>query len=369
VSENKRIYLLDRSGGELDDDCGMAFFWNRVWHPPGSPHHGIVDPKESVYLKIGREIHEDLAMIADMKDLRPEAIQERVDDLTKDLTDEDRIDQAFMETLYRRAGWLAGFALFIEPKLREQFDTVFMEDEIILDREPLWIPVTPDRVLRSKATGKLHYREYKSTVSTSSGWMNQWTFAIQLHLGMKALEEELGEPVEYAQIQALSKGYIGANGLSHPYVYGWHNPTTNEWTQEYKAGNAWNKRGVWEHPGGVVKWVQKCGEGAAFGVFPCSAPVFLNVNMLDSWVARKTARMKEIDHNGEACIEHKELRKLVFEQRTKKCRPPFGDPCPYLKLCWNAPGEARAAQDYIPRIPHHEIENIWREDQKKENAQ
>jgi len=55
----------------------------------------------------------------------------------------------------------------------------------------------------------------------------------------------------------------------------------------------------------------------------------------------------------------------VFEQRTSKCRPAFGDQCPYLPLCWNVSMQDNPlAKGFVPRVPHHEVEIVWRQEQK-----
>ncbi len=374
TEKNKKILLMDRSGGELDDQCGMAFFWNRVWHPPGRPEvAGIVPEREAIYYSIGREIHEDLAMVAEMpaEELTVPGIEARVKPLLQDLTDEDKLDIEMMEILTRRIGWLAAYALFMEPAVREKYDTVYCEDEIILDREPLWVPVTPDRVLRERSTGKLHYREYKSTANAGSKWSNSWPFAIQLHLGLKALQEELGEPLEYGQIMGLYKGYDSkVTGLTHPYVWAWRNLKNGTWTHQYEKATPradWERAPVWEYPAGIVQWVHQLGLDTARQQFPFSPPVGLNEAMVEGWVTRKKHRARVVDNIGETCIYDEKMRECYFEQRTSKCRPAFGDQCAYLSLCWNASmQDDPLSKGFVPRVPHHEVEIIWREQEKQE---
>jgi hypothetical protein len=370
VKDSAKILLMDRSGAELDDDCGMAFFWNRVWHPAADDSvAGIVPEKEAIYFKVGRETHEDLHMVSEMEDLSVPVLEERVKELTNDLTAEDRLDLDMMERLYRRIGWFVAQALFIEPKTRDQFETIYCEDEIILDREPLWVPITPDRVLRRKSDGKLIYREYKSTAFAGQKWTGSWPFAIQLHLGMKALAEELGEPIEYAQIMGLYKGYPGRDGLSHPYVWAWRNIKTGAWTHEYARAvprSDWERAPIWEYPDGPVKWILTLGEEVALDQFPQSPPVFLNEDMVTDWITRKTHRAKEVSLVGETCLFDHKLRSLMFEKRTKKCRPAFGDQCPYLPLCWNkSMAETPLAKGFVPRTPHHEVEILWLQERKE----
>jgi hypothetical protein len=372
LAKDKKILLLHRSGGELDDDCGMAYFWNQVYaNEAAGVQAGIVPKKEAIYLQVGRETHEDLAMIAEMEDISPEALRTRCAELTATLTDEDRLDRAMMEVLYRRLGWLVAFALFVEPDLRRDFETVYLEDELILDRTPLWVPVTPDRVLRDRKDGRLVYWEWKSTMTTGFKWTNSWPYAIQLHIGMKAIEEELGEAVKYSQIIGLYKGYESQadHALNHAYVWAYRNTGTGEWTHDYQKGRgaSWERAPVWEYPGGIVSWVERLGKEVAQGMFPRSPQVHLNEMMLDGWVRRKTARMEAIDKVRATSQWDRNVREVTFEQRSKRCRPAFGDACPYLGLCWNASMNDRpmASGLYQPRVPHHEVEQLWLEERKR----
>jgi hypothetical protein len=293
-----------------------------------------------------------------MDDLSPGAVQNEINRILAgaptDAVQED------LETLYRRCGWFAAYALFMEPRLRKEFENVSTEAELILDREPLWIPVTPDRVLRHREGRYLVYREYKSTITAGSKWVSSWPYQIQLHLGMKAIEEELNEKVAYSQIVGLIKGDRRGDHLAHPYVWGFRNRDTGAWTHEYTKARAaaWDRAPVWDYPDGIVAWVQSCGEDLAIQQFPHSAPVFLNERMLDNWVARKYGRMEEVAAVLDESRVNENIRRLYFEQRTKACAPAFGDACPYRICCWNAAvGAAPLASGiFEERTPHHQIE-------------
>jgi len=357
-TDRELVFYTDRSAVELDDKCGMAYWLNRK-----EGGKGIVPKEEPFARLIGRETHEDLHTIAKMEDISPEALQAAIDDILSPLTSEDKLIRSRMEILYRRLGWLAAFALFIEPRIRQEYDTIQVEDELILDRDPLWVAFTPDRVLKHKKDGRVVYREYKTTISASQKWLHSWFFAIQMHIGLAGIQEELpNEKIGYGEVMGLMKGYASAadGHLSHPYVWGWYNNKTGKWTHEYSKSRTadWEPMPVWEYPDGIVSWVMQCGEDTARQQFPHSPPIFLNKRMLDEWVARRTYReriLRSVDH---LCQTDLDLRALHYERRQGQCRPPFGDACPYLKACWNAdvyrnPG---ADSDYEPRQPHHDVE-------------
>lgn len=356
----EEVFIRDRTGGEVDARCGMELWWNRI-----EGRRGIVAKKESFYLTIGKQTHEDLATIAELEDISPENIDALIKEITDPITSDEKLVQGTMEVLYRRLGWLAAFALYVEPRIRATYDTVQTEAEIIFDRSPLLVPVTPDRVLQHRQGGYLVYREYKTTKTAGSAWINHWPTDIQIHLGIKAIEEELGTRVAYGQVMGLMKGYEQGGRLHHPYVWGWYNRAKDLWTANYDQARSkdWEPMPVWEYPGGVVEWVQRAGEEVALAQFPHSAPVMLNEKMLDDYVTTRTAREREIAEVKEECRTDWTKRVIYFEPRTRNCRPAFGDACPYLACCWNAAvQEAPLASGlYEERTPHHDVELIYEE--------
>jgi hypothetical protein len=349
-TEKSEILLTDRSGCELDDRCKMAFWWNRK--EGGS---GIVSTQEQKELTVGTEIHDDLDW-ASKWDLSERSLTERINELQR--PGSQGLGLNAQESLQRRCGWLVAYCLYLEPRVREKYEDIRTEGEVVLDRYPLWVAVTPDRVLRDRATGKVVYREYKSALSASYKWMQSWKYAIQLHLGMKALEEELGEKIGFSQIMALMKGDEKQGRLHHPYVYGWFNEGTQKWSAKYMPGNAWSPRPTWEYEGGIIEWVKFCGEQIAIEQFPHSEPVFLNEVMLDEWITARTHRMRVVKEVVDICRDSWQHRLIYFPPTLASCRPAYGATCQYLPICWNA--EARVdplrRDDFKKREPHHIIE-------------
>lgn len=361
--DEKMLFYEDRSAAETDDRCGMRYWWNRL-----EGGKGIVPKEEPLALLLGRETHLDLAQVARMEDISPAVIQEAINDILKDISEEDKQFQKKMELVYRRVGWLAAFALFIEPGIRLKYDNISIEREILLNRTPLRVGVTPDRLLCLKSDpSHVEYREYKTTISASNKWCQSWPFQIQLHLGIQAASEWLKIPVKFGQIMGLMKGYETGDRLSHPYVWGYRNERTGAWTHEYDKARSrdWSPMPVWEYPGGVVEWVLRCGLETAQGQFPHSAPVFLNVQMLNEWVDRRTYRQRTIRAIKTNCLASPRLKVLHFEKRTSQCRPAFGDHCPYLRACWNADvnDDPMRSGEYVERVPHHDAEEkVFTED-------
>lgn len=334
-------YFYSRTEIETDWTCGQ-----KLWLSKFQDGLGIIPVQEASYFIQGREIHEDLAAIAN-----GEAIDNTV---RRIIPGEWPSDTTSAEILARRVGWAVGFKLFVEPIIRAKYENVSVESEIVLDRTPLWIGVTPDRVLRDRSDGKLVYREYKTSKDFSGSWMAHWPYAIQLHLGIAALEEELGESIKFAQIQGLLKGGVYKGRMTHPYVYSYVNRQGD--LCAYKPGL--ELVAVWNWPGGVVDFVTRKGEDVAREVFPLSEPIFADHRLIESLVDSRLNRAREIDANKETARANLDVRRLVFEPRYSQCRPQFGSPCPYLACCHNATiGDAPLASGmYVNRIPHHELE-------------
>lgn len=342
----------------MDDKCGMRYWFNRL-----EGGGGLVPKAESLALRIGKETHEDLACIAEMEDITVEGISRVVNGILENISNEDKQFHYEMELLYRRLGWLSAWALFLEPKIRESYHDVGIEKELILEEGDLWVPTTPDRILRSKLNHQLIYNEFKTTITANFKWQQSWRYAIQLHIGMKAVEQELGQKVAFGRVIGLMKGSYRDGRMIHPYVWAYYNHVRDNWSHEYQRGADWIPRPIWEYPYGIVNWVLSLGEEVAREQFPHSAPVFLDERMLADWIRRRTRRQKEIKIVKERAAIDLPYRALHFERRTSQCRPAFGDDCPYLLPCWNATAEKNpmGTGEYVKREPHHDVETTMEE--------
>src|SRR5205814_4368767 len=216
-------FVLDLEQIQDDDTCGM-----KTWLSRFEGGRGIVRRADLLPASLVAETHTDLRMLAKMPDISPAALTRAAGQMFAGLTAEDRQDVKKMELLTRRAGWFAAFGLYVEPKIRATFDDLPIDEELILDHDPLWIITRPDRLLRDKVTQETVYREY---VVMPPGllmkqWLQQWLYNIRLHAGMVAVSQWPRDAVlpHHGQIMGLSTGYQSTvNGrLVHPYVWGYH---------------------------------------------------------------------------------------------------------------------------------------------------
>lgn len=343
-------YLTDRTTIETDWECGAKLWWYK--HEGGI---GMVPKEEAPYFLQGRLIHEDLAKLASKVSLETvlaemgEAPQFRPE----------------LEIYTRRQGWMIAWDHWVEPRWEDEFETVSVEQELVLEYKDLWVGVIPDRVLRFRKgpyKGQLVYREYKTAKSMGPGWVNYWPTAVQLHLGIAAVEKELGEKVAYGQVVGLSKGYEKGGQLYHPYVRAYLDKSDN-FVSQYKTG--YPAVDVWDYPGGVQAWVEHLGEDVGLAQFAYSAPVFKNDRLLGDLLEQRYQREKEIALVKEACQTDTLLRAKFFPHRFSKCKPVVGSPCAYLSACHN--GEINAdplgSGWYVKRTPHHELEIISQQEE------
>ncbi len=332
----KQTFLVDYQQTEADDLCGM-----KRWLSTLEAGTGIQARDDVLPTLLKQAIHDDFRCINSLDDLSQPSIQAVIDDVLGELSEKDKQDQTKMELLYRRLGWIAAYALYIEPGIRMDYDVMPIDSEIVLDREPLWVIAHPDRLLKEKKTKEIIYRELilMPPGLTNQKWLHSWHFQMRMHVGMAAAMEDKKLGVDYGQVMGLSEGYYSTidGRLAHPYCWGYFNKQRSEWSNVYKnEKDGWALAPVWEFPGGVVAWVKMCGDGVAKHQFPLSPPILLNKRMLDNWVENKLHREREIRTVGDISRTNLHIRGIHFERRTAACRPVTGECCPFIFACWDS---------------------------------
>jgi hypothetical protein len=348
--EAATIYLTNVSSVETDDTCGMKYWMS---HLEGGS--GIMKEDEVLPHLLDKAAHNDLRALSTMEDISPPAIQAIIDDVLSSLSSEDKLDVGKMELLYRRLGWFAAFALYLEPTLRAEYETIPVDTEVVLDRDPLWAVAYPDRLLRNRSTGEVSYREYVAFPSglTQQRWLQSWHYNIRLHLGLAALNEDASpapnKPV-FGQVVGLSRGFVSLldKRLVHPFVWGYRNPITQEWASTNRSGGVWELQPVWSYPGGIVAWIQLCRAATAIGQFPISPAVYLNKDILNAWTARRVHREREIATVKKVALDNANFRVTYFNQATQRCLPAEDTPCPFLAKCWER--GAKGTSLYVPAL-------------------
>lgn len=336
--------IVDRTSIEVDWECGMKYWWYKY-----AQGGGVVPAQTEEYFEVGRDIHTDTEGF-------PKGMHWSEILATLPTFESCEGDQFKLEQLARRRGWIIAFGHIIWPYITEHFTVYAIEKDLIFDRSPLWVQVKPDLLLESKKTGELVYIEYKSSATIGPKFALHWPTAIQMHLGIKAAEEDCGRKVSYGHVIGFDKG--GWRGrLVHPFVWGYRSEK-GEVKAKYTYG--WDHYPAWEYED-HTKWVTDlCGEEVMREQFCWSEPIFYDERLIENVVKRRLAREKELALLAPQCEENEELRNLTFEMRTTKCQPTFGSPCAYKACCFNATVGADPLKSgmYVKRVPHHELDLI-----------
>lgn len=329
------VILTDRTTIETDWNCQRSRYYYKEFNG-----HGIVPIIEADYYQIGRDLHRDLQQVCEGADLANilAPLYERLGQATRLVE---------REVLTRRIGWVWAFATHWWPRLQEEWEVVQVEFEIVLDRFPLWVNVIPDLVLRHRVHGHLAYYEWKSVGMLTKEWVNYWPRAIQVHIGMMAIAEELGEEVKTGKVVGLTKGREYRGRLSHPFIYGYTNDD-GRWFTEHAHGR--HPTGVWEYPEGPVEYLKLLSAEKCLDQFPTSAPIGLNARLVEECCQQRLLREQAIRAGGSL--------DALFPMSFSRCRPVIGGVCPYLEACHNATVNADPLGSglYKPREPHHELE-------------
>lgn len=352
-----KIYMTDVSSVETDDTCGMKFWMNKFEGGKGILNRDDVIPK-----MLDVAIHDDLRALSAMDDISSAALQAAVDIVLGGLTMEDKRDTKKMELLYRRLGQFVAFGLYQEPQIRRDYETLPIDPAIVYDQDPLWVVAYPDRLLRSKASGEVIYREYVPVEAgiSQKAWLEGWRYNIRLHLGLAAATDHaksLDQQPGCGQVMGLSRGFTSIldGALNHPYTWGWRNPITDDWstTNTQTSNEVWIKSPVWAYPKGLVAWVMKCGEVVGRAQFPLSSFIKTNKLILSEWCARRLHREREVASTKEISHFNYHIRATHFGRATNQCWSKDNIPCSYLQACWNKDINHMPLKSnlYVPNIP------------------
>jgi hypothetical protein len=336
---------------------------------------GLAKSETNIYYFLGQALHDGLAAIAAGVDIEELANAARIQ-VTSGLLPGDDEYCSPAETAYAHEqaalveGLLRGFHKVVWPRILEQYDVVHVEKALVYRHNEQGKPdpngrfvfmSKPDLIVRSKLDGTLWYLEYKSTSSQREEWVNSWESAVQLHSGVRAIEQTLGEPATGVIVQGLYKGYASSGKQNSPFCYGYFKPgdppfTRDRWSYTYVQGM--KKYPIWEKPGGVKAWVESMPEALLAEQFPQVPPIFINESLVDAFFYQRAIREQQIS-NASLLIQgdsevFRDIRLAdAFPQRFDKCQPSFGSPCQFKRLCFGPHPLNPEAEGYILRDNSH----------------
>lgn len=350
------IYLYDRSRVTTDWTCPRKRYWQYEWEGTG-----IVKASTSLELFTGTTIHDALALIAkfqkegiaiDIDMIAQTAHDQMYNSLSQSMSGEVGGDEFAKEQAALIEGMLRGFYKQVWPRLMSQYpEILFIEEEMVYEHDGLIFMSKPDLVLKNG--DDVVYVEYKTTKSKKEEWVNSWDTAVQLHSTVRAIKATTGVDVGSVIVQGLYKGYESYGKQSSPFCYAYRrngNPpfTETETVYEYRAG--FKRVPTWELEGGVKAWVEGMPDDVLGNQFLQTPPIFINEELVDSFFKQRAAREHEI-----ASFFGNEDEDRIFPQKFDQCRPGYGRPCEYIKLCHGV-SEDPLSQGFERRQPHHQLE-------------
>lgn len=358
------MIYFSRSARETDERCRRKRYLSTEWNGIGLTPEGV-----AYELELGGILHKGLhsiALDAPIDEVVAVATVNLAPIIARRGQQLDLIALDFAEQSAVVEGILRGHAKCVEPAIREEYTTLFLEEEMFFEQDGVRMAVTPDRILQRRADGLIVYREYKSAKYFSDTWAKQYDRAVQIWAVSLAVEQTKGITINYAQVQGLEKG--------SPYRGEWSSPWTVGWKKTgYALGNSGidyslKRPSTWkgwekispsrEIEGGLRGWLDTAGLDFS-GSFPLTPMVKVDREMVEQWWRQAAAREREIAH-ANLCItgdaeEAEHYLNTYYPQTFSQCDPGYSTgPCGFLHLCWNKGVEADPLRHgYGLRIPHH----------------
>lgn len=258
-------------------------------------------------------------------------------------------------------GMIRGFYRQVWPGLMTAYPTILaVEQEMTYQVSPGVAMMTkPDLVVQA-LDGSIWYVEYKSTSSNKQDWINSWQTAVQLHSGIRAVEQTLGVEVTGVIVQGLYKGYVSYGRQNSPFCYAYvrgGQPPFIADRVSYEYASGFRRMPTWELPGGVGDWVAGMPEVVLSGQFPQTPPIYVKGSLIDRFLAQVDIRERAIRAAKDTMSSENELAVMdaTFPQNFDKCQPSWGRPCRYRILCHGSVNDP-LDHGYQVRESHHEAE-------------
>jgi hypothetical protein len=360
--ETKPLILYSRSAVTTDWTCKRKRYWNYEYSG-----RGLSPATTALPLYFGILIHDGMAAIAagiDIDEICEAAIKQFRGHLLEGVDDDFESHTFAEEQCALGEGLLRGFYRLHWPRLMEEYEIIFCEQELTYEHDGLTFMAKPDLILRQKETGDLVYLEFKTTSSIKDQWMTSWQTAVQLHSTVRAVEAKLGEKVERVIVQGLYKSYVSQyNRQESIFCYGYHKPGTppfnkEQWQYVYAAG--FKKSPIWKREGGVKRWVEEMPINLLSQQLPQTPPIFVNNDLVDAFFRQCAVRERDIRDARNAIIEagaedSQGMLDTYFPQNFEACSPGWGTGCQYKKLCHGNLNDPLKA-GFTMRYSHHQME-------------
>ncbi len=267
------------------------------------------------------------------------------------------------EQFHKEARCLAGgliwtWALHVLPFIEANYHIVSIEKQTAYERE--WgetlmvLPTVADVVLQSKDDGSYIYPDWKTAAWVNGAWMDSWNRAAQLHTTALAVEQVLGEEVEYCYIQALVKGRWQNGYQQSPLCWAYQHKDTGELRYKYTAGAKWNRIAQWTTGFSMREWIENMPQEIAMNLVPRTPPIVIDRALAETWWQQRVIKEERImnakhamddlgvrptmETGGTATatvgsIRTQTIMNTVFPQHFDQCSPVIGFRCDYYDIC------------------------------------
>lgn len=331
---------------EADKEVGCKrLYWNRMLER-GT---GLLAKGEILSEQMEAASREDMRMLRAAQDLTIPTLEKVIGEILQGAQNEPTHNYLAKELLWRRLGWVAAQALFFEPALRSHYDYVELPETIVINKDPMFIHTPLGILLRDKFTGEFIYRDIQLGPCTTP-WLDHFAYRGWPQLVMQGLSEELKVKVETMQVVGLNNqtGITTDRTLTpgawrNPYVYGkWH-ITGGTWSpyrasERIEYANQTRPKAIWEHPLGLVRWVQSCGGEVAMEQIKVSPKIRLDKAKVSHWLTQRLHREEQLEVAAIQPITPKMLA-TYFPQNGHHCIDLLtGKQCAYHLPCWVTQG-------------------------------
>lgn len=240
-------------------------------------------------------------------------------------------------------------------KFQEQYEVISVEEEIppVLLAPGIAMPIRIDAVVKEIETGLIYVINWK-TMREKDGFETKWGEEVQAWTEALGWEDHSGLRVDGVLFEGLYKGPFRDGVHVSALIYGYRRKMPNgDVVYSPKWANGWTRFNVWEEfEGGLAQWVAWLPKAQVEAMFPTSAPVLKDNEVvrdwLEQWVRWETDAQHTLD-NG--TIRDQEL---YFGQEFSNFNCKW---CPFKGVCFKkfTMDEMVELGKLEPREDHHAV--------------
>jgi len=356
-------WYFSRGDAELYDKCPRARFNRTILEG-----RGVIKVGSSFELSLGRIVHhaiENILIVQNPIALKDAALDaaDRIEKVVANGEVPKKILPEFHEQFTQEARCLAegliwAWGLHVWPSIKANYHVHCIETQAAYRRE--WgetymvLPTVADVVLQSKDDGSYVYPDWKTAAWVNGAWMDSWNRAAQLHTTALAVEQALGEEVEYCYIQALVKGRWQNGYQQSPLCWAYQHTDTGEWRYKYTAGNKWQRTPMWSTGTSMEDWIRNMPQEIAMNLVPRTPPIIIDRDLAETWWRQRVVKEERIKEGKEKLLRlgvapnlgtgpratgtagaqrAQAIMDVHFPQHFDQCAPVIGFRCDYYDVC------------------------------------